>query len=136
MAEKVVDVVLRDRLVASYPVVLNRLNAAISEQDFIGLARDSMRENGYTAEDHSRSKVQRQKCPGTTPRGVLNFRAPWKERRGRHGVASDPRLGHWRRLTAFCCHRGRARRHSWCATDAPRSPAPSMPVRKYYYARR
>ena len=50
MAEKVVDVVLRDRLVASYPVVLNRLNAAISEQDFIGLARDSMRENGYTAE--------------------------------------------------------------------------------------
>ena len=51
MAEKVVDVVLRDRLVASYPVVLNRLNAAISEQDFIGLARDSLRKDGYTAED-------------------------------------------------------------------------------------
>ena len=73
MAEKVVDVVLRDRLVASYPVVLNRLNAAISEQDFIGLARDSMRENGYTAEDHSRSKVQRQKCPGITPRRGAEF---------------------------------------------------------------
>jgi len=51
MAEKVVDVVLRDRLVASYPVVLDRLNAALSEQDFIGLARDSLRKDGYTAED-------------------------------------------------------------------------------------
>ena len=56
MAEKVVDVVLRDRLVASYPVVLDRLNAALSEQDFIGLARDSMRENGYTAEDVAEAK--------------------------------------------------------------------------------
>jgi hypothetical protein len=51
MAEKVVDVFLRDKLMASYPVVLNMLNAAISEQDFIELARDSMREDGYTAED-------------------------------------------------------------------------------------
>jgi hypothetical protein len=32
-AEKVVDVVLMDKLVASYPVVLDVLNAAISEQD-------------------------------------------------------------------------------------------------------
>jgi hypothetical protein len=39
-------------------------------------------------------------------------------------------------LLAFCCHRGRAGRYSWCATDARRSPAPSMPVRKYYSARR
>jgi len=26
--------------------------------------------------------------------------------------------------------------YAWCTTDAPRSPAPSMPVRKYYSARR
>ena len=59
MAEKVVDVVLRDRLV----VVLNRLNAAISEQDFIGLARDSMRENGYTAEDIAEAKFSVRSVP-------------------------------------------------------------------------
>ena len=63
MAEKVVDVVLRDRLVASYPVVLNRLNAAISEQDFIGLAGDSMRENGYTAEDIAEAKFSVRSVP-------------------------------------------------------------------------
>jgi hypothetical protein len=63
MAEKVVDVVLRDRLVASYPVVLDRLNAALSEQDFIGLARDSMRENGYTAEDIAEAKFSVRSVP-------------------------------------------------------------------------
>jgi hypothetical protein len=63
MAEKVVDVVLRDRLVASYPVVLDRLNAALSEQDFIGLARDSMRENGYTAEDVAEAKFSVRTVP-------------------------------------------------------------------------
>jgi hypothetical protein len=56
MAEKVVDVFLRDKLVASYPVVLDILNAAISEQDFIELARNSMREDGYTAEDIAEAK--------------------------------------------------------------------------------
>jgi hypothetical protein len=56
MAEKVVDVFLRDRLVVSYPVVLNMLNAAISDQDFIGLAKESMREDGYTAEDIAEAK--------------------------------------------------------------------------------
>jgi hypothetical protein len=30
----------------------------------------------------------------------------------------------------------RAWLHSWCPADAPRSPAPAMPVRKYYSARR
>jgi len=39
-------------------------------------------------------------------------------------------------LTAFCCHHGRAWPHSWYTADAPRAPAPSMPVRKYYSARR
>ena len=63
MAEKVVDVVLRDRLVASYPVVLDRLNAALSEQDFVGLARDSMRENGYTAEDIAEAKFSVRSVP-------------------------------------------------------------------------
>ena len=63
MAEKVVDVVLRDRLVASYPVVLDRLNAALSEQDYIGLARDSMRENGYTAEDIAEAKFSVRSVP-------------------------------------------------------------------------
>jgi hypothetical protein len=33
MAEKVVDVFLKDGLVASYPVVVDRLDVAISEQD-------------------------------------------------------------------------------------------------------
>jgi hypothetical protein len=56
MAEKVVDVFLRDKLVASYPVVLDILNAAISEQNFIELARNSMREDGYTAEDIAEAK--------------------------------------------------------------------------------
>jgi hypothetical protein len=45
-----------DKLVASYPVVLDILNAAISEQDFIKLARNSMREDGYTAEDIAEAK--------------------------------------------------------------------------------
>ena len=56
MAEKVVDVFLRDRLVASYPVILDGLDVAISEQDFIELARDCMGENGYPAEDISDAK--------------------------------------------------------------------------------
>ena len=37
---------------------------------------------------------------------------------------------------AFCWHRGRAWPYPWCTADAPRSPAPFMPVRKYYSARR
>src|SRR5580704_13256372 len=37
---------------------------------------------------------------------------------------ADLRLGRRRRVTAFCCHRGRACPYSWCTTDAPRSPAP------------
>ena len=37
MAEKVVDVFLKDSLVASYPVAWDMLNAPISDQDFIGL---------------------------------------------------------------------------------------------------
>jgi hypothetical protein len=53
---------------ASYPVVLNMLNAAISEQDFIELARDSMREDGYTAEDIVEAKFSVRSVPEITPR--------------------------------------------------------------------
>ena len=63
MAEKVVDVFLRDKLVASYPVVLDILNAAISEQNFIELARNSMREDGYTAEDIAEAKFRVRSIP-------------------------------------------------------------------------
>jgi hypothetical protein len=64
MAEKVVDVFLEDRLVASYPVVLGRQDVAISEQDFIELARDCMRENGFPAEDISDAKFSVRGLPG------------------------------------------------------------------------
>jgi hypothetical protein len=63
MAEKVVDVLLRDELMASYPVVLNMLNAAISEHDFIELATDSMREDGYAAEDIVEAKFSVRSVP-------------------------------------------------------------------------
>jgi hypothetical protein len=63
MAEKVVDVFLKDRLVASYPVVLDMVNAATSEQDFIELAKDSMREDGYTAEDIAEAKFSVRSVP-------------------------------------------------------------------------
>jgi hypothetical protein len=68
MAEKVVDVFLKDKLVASYRVVLDMLNAAISEQDFIELARDCMQENGYPAEDIGEAKFSVRRCPRITPR--------------------------------------------------------------------
>jgi|HubBroStandDraft_3_1064219.scaffolds.fasta_scaffold82530_4 hypothetical protein len=68
MAEKVVDVFLRDKLVASYPVAWDMLNSPISDQDFIGLARDSMREDGYTAEDIVEAKFSVRSVPEITPR--------------------------------------------------------------------
>jgi hypothetical protein len=63
MAEMVVDVFLKDRLVASYPVVLDRLDVAISEQDFIEIARDCMQENGYPAEDIAEAKFSVRSVP-------------------------------------------------------------------------
>ena len=63
MAEMVVDVFLKDRLVASYPVVLDRLDVAISEQDFIEIARDCMQENGYPAEDIGEAKFSVRSVP-------------------------------------------------------------------------
>jgi hypothetical protein len=53
------------------------------------------------------------------------------------GVAADRvSFCELRRLTAFCWHRGGAWPYSGWTTDAPRTPASSMPVRKYYSARR
>lgn len=48
---KVVDVFLEDQLVASYPVAFAMLNSPTSEQDFIELAKDAMREEKYTTEE-------------------------------------------------------------------------------------
>jgi hypothetical protein len=50
-------------------------------------------------------------------------------------AASAPARSTGEGLTAFCCHRARAWPHSWCAANALCSRAPSMPVRKYYFAR-
>jgi hypothetical protein len=63
MAEKVVDFFLKDRLVASYPVVVDRLDVAISEQDFIELARSAMQEDGYAAEDIAEAKFSVRSVP-------------------------------------------------------------------------
>ena len=63
MAEKVVDVFLKDGLVASYPVVVDRLDVAISEQDFIELARSAMLEDGYAAEDIAEAKFSVRSVP-------------------------------------------------------------------------
>jgi hypothetical protein len=48
---------------ASYPVVLDMLNAAISEQEFIGLARNSIREERYNAEDIAEAKFSVRSIP-------------------------------------------------------------------------
>jgi hypothetical protein len=51
MAERIVDVFLKDKLVASYPVAGDMLSATISDRDFIDLAKNVMREDGYSEED-------------------------------------------------------------------------------------
>ena len=54
----VVDVFLKDRLVASYPVTFTMLNGRASEQDLINLAKDAMREDKYTAKDVASAKFE------------------------------------------------------------------------------
>jgi hypothetical protein len=51
MAERIVDVFVKDKLVASYPVAGDMLSATISDRDFIDLAKNVMREDGYSEED-------------------------------------------------------------------------------------
>jgi hypothetical protein len=63
MAEKVVDVFLKDRLVASYPVALGMLNGPTADQDYIELAKDAMREDGYSAEDIAGAKFSVRAVP-------------------------------------------------------------------------
>ena len=50
MAERIVDVFLKDRLVVSYPVAWDVLTT-ISERDFVDLAKGAMREDGYSEQD-------------------------------------------------------------------------------------
>jgi len=73
MAEKVVDVVLRDRLVASYPVVLNRLKCGDIGAGFHWASQGFHAGERLYGRGHSRSKVQRQKCPGITPQRGAEF---------------------------------------------------------------
>jgi hypothetical protein len=51
MTERIVDVFLKDKLVASYPVAGDMLSATILDRDFIDLAKNVMREDGYSEED-------------------------------------------------------------------------------------
>ena len=51
MAERIVDVFLKDKLVASYPVAGNMPTATISDRDFVDLAKSAMRQDGYSEQD-------------------------------------------------------------------------------------
>ena len=48
---KVVDVILRGQLKASYPVSFAMLNSPTTEQDFIGYAKGAMRDDKYSEAD-------------------------------------------------------------------------------------
>jgi hypothetical protein len=48
---KVVDVILRGQLKASYPVSFAMLNSPTAEQDFIGYAKEAMRDDKYSEAD-------------------------------------------------------------------------------------
>lgn len=49
MVEKIVDVFEGGKLLESYTVIWNVRSPPTSIQDFVGLAKDCMRDNGYTA---------------------------------------------------------------------------------------
>ena len=49
MVEKIVDVFEGGKLLERYTVVWNMLSPPTSIQDFVGLAKDCMRDDGYTA---------------------------------------------------------------------------------------
>jgi hypothetical protein len=50
MAQKIVDVFLRDRLVASYPVVLT-LKRRILDEDFVEQVKERMRGGSFSPDD-------------------------------------------------------------------------------------
>ena len=51
MADKIVDVFLRDALVQSYTMTWDMTHAPLFEQDFIDRARERMKSDGYTAQE-------------------------------------------------------------------------------------
>lgn len=51
MADKIVDVFLKDVLVQSYTVAWEMTHAPPFEQDFIDRARERMKADGYTVQD-------------------------------------------------------------------------------------
>ena len=53
MVERIVDVFLTDRLVASYPIISD---VPISDRDFIDRAKECMRDDNYTADDIATAK--------------------------------------------------------------------------------
>ena len=53
MGERIVDVFLKDALVASYPIVSDM---PISDRDFIDRAKECMRADSYTADDIATAK--------------------------------------------------------------------------------
>jgi hypothetical protein len=48
---KVVDVILRGQLKATYPVSLLMLNSSTTEQDFTACAKEAMRDDKYSEAD-------------------------------------------------------------------------------------
>jgi hypothetical protein len=48
---KIVDVFVRDKLVASYPVVVTSLDEPLSDQHLIERVKEQMRTGNYTPED-------------------------------------------------------------------------------------
>ena len=51
MPKRKVDVLLGDEVVESYEIILNDMNALISDHDFIKLAQGHMKEDGYRTVD-------------------------------------------------------------------------------------
>jgi hypothetical protein len=48
MPEKIVEVTHDGKIVARYPIVFNSLNAPVSEQEFISLAKHNLKADGYS----------------------------------------------------------------------------------------
>jgi hypothetical protein len=51
VADKIVDVFLRDVLVRTYPMAWDITHAPLFDQDFIDRARERLKADGYTAQE-------------------------------------------------------------------------------------
>ena len=51
MADKIVDVFLRDVLVQAYAMAWDMTHSPLFEQDFIDRARERLKADGYTAQE-------------------------------------------------------------------------------------